>query len=638
MRHVFLAAGAALILFSASAPTAPSHPGRGILRQPAVQEASADIIGARFLDVDGNIRRLGDENGAGPAALVFVDDECPVSARYLGEMDAFLAEAEAAGIDFYAVMSSPRRSWADARKLRDDYALTTPVLFDASGDLAARLAPATLGEVFVINEDDRLIYRGRIDDRFESIGRLRRVIRSHDLLEAFEVADEPEAEARATTPIGCYFEAWENVGDREVTYARDIEPILAANCAECHQAGGVAPFALGHYRQASGRARMLAHVTGEGLMPPWRAVPRFGRFRDERYLSQTQIDLLAAWAAGGAAEGVPGDRAPAARLPDPGWRHGEPDLVLPMLEPYAVPASGDDVYRYFVIPSGLERPRTVTAIDFQPGDASVVHHANFFVDYSGRARREDAKDDEPGFSVFGTGSFMSYDNTDENAYGIGGWTPGAEPYSLPEGVGLWLPRGGDIVIEVHYKLNGRATTDQSKIAFYFADRPTPKYIDGLIIGTQDLDIPPGEAAYTRHISMDVPVGFRLVDVMPHMHYAGSRARMVVTYPDGREQAIVGIEDWDFRWQNIYTLRTPLHIPAGSRIDGWFEWDNSDANADNPFDPPRRLEWGWQSEEEMAEFWLGVIPDEPRRRMALIRASYRTWTNADSRPLPPGPRR
>lgn len=112
MRHVFLAAGAALILLSAGAPAGPGHPGGGDLRQPAVQEASAGIIGARFLDVDGNIRRWGDQNGAGPAALVFVDDECPVSARYLGEMDAFLAEAQAAGIDSYAVMSSRGGAWS----------------------------------------------------------------------------------------------------------------------------------------------------------------------------------------------------------------------------------------------------------------------------------------------------------------------------------------------------------------------------------------------------------------------------------------------------------------------------------------------------------------------------------------------
>ena len=602
---------------------------------PAVNVESfenAQIIGARFLDVDGAICRLGDDNGAGPAALVFVDAECPVSARYLGELNDFAAAAEAAGIDFYAVVSSPHRTWTDARVLRDDYDLRVPVLFDPSGDLANRLGPVTLPEAFVINERDRMIYRGRIDDRFAEIGRLRRVIGSHDLLEAFAIAHNPQVKARVTEPVGCIFEAWKQV-PTEVTYRRDIEPILAANCVECHQTGGVAPFALGGYEDDSIRSAMLAHATVEGLMPPWRPDPRYGRFRAERYLSDRQIELFAAWVEDGDPEGVADDRMPAVKPPDPGWRHGRPDLVLPMVEPFDVPAKGDDVYRYFVIPSGLNEDKTVTAIDFRPGDASVVHHANFFADYSGKARREDAKDVAPGFSVFGTGSFMSYDNTDEDSFGIGGWVPGADPYSLPAGVGLWLPRGGDIVIEIHYKLNGRATTDQSEIGFYFADKPTPEYIDGLLIGTQDLDIPPGETAYTRHVSMNVPVGFRLVDVMPHMHYIGTKARMVVTYPDGRKQSIVGVEDWDLRWQSICALRTPLHIPAGSKIDAWFVWDNSAGNPDNPYNPPRRLKWGWKSEDEMAEMWLGVIPDDWGHRLELIKATYSTWYNADSQPLP-----
>lgn len=131
-------------------------------------------------------------------------------------------------------------------------------------------------------------------------------------------------------------------------------------------------------------------------------------------------------------EGSPEDRAPEPRLPDPGWRLGQPDLVLAMVEPFDVPASGAGVYRYFVIPTGLTRDKNITAIDFRPGAPSVVHHANFFADYSGRARREDAEDAEPGFSVFGTGAFMSYDNTEAGAFGIGGWAPGAEPYSLPD--------------------------------------------------------------------------------------------------------------------------------------------------------------------------------------------------------------
>ncbi len=643
MRGGFLAVCAVLIISSAgfAEEDLPSLESDGNGEQEGsddwvagdLKAGFAEIIGARFLDVDGSIRRLGDDDGAGPAALVFIDNECPISARYLGEMNTFADKARKANIDFYLVVSDPKRTWEDARKLRDEYELKVPVLLDPSGDLAQRLQPLTIGEAFVISEQDTMIYRGRIDDRFAGIGKLRQTIRSHDLLDAFANAHDPSVEPVATAPIGCLFEAWERTKDREVTYTRDIEPILAANCVECHQAGGVAPFALQTYDQASRKSRMLERTTSDELMPPWRAVPRYGRFRDERYLSDTQIDLFEAWNDQDDALGSPEDRPPDVKLQDPDWRLGPPDLVLEMAEPFEVPASGADIYRYFVIPSGLNRHRTVTAIDFLPGDASVVHHANFFADYSGKARREDDKDELQGFSVFGTGSFMSYDNTEEDSYGIGGWAPGAEPYALPEGVGLWLPRGGDIVIEIHYKLTGKATSDQSQIGFYFSDRPTPQYIDGLLIGTQELDIKPGDNDYTRHISMTVPIGFKLVDLMPHMHYIGSKARMVVTFPDGTEQSIVGVEDWDLRWQNIYSLRTPLHIPAGSKIDAWFVWDNSALNFDNPFDPPQRIKWGWKSEEEMAEVWLGVIPDNPRRRLELIEATWETWMKADSKPLP-----
>ena len=602
-------------------------------RPGPLKPGAAHILGSRFVDVDGRIRRLGDEDGAGPAVLVFVDRECPVSARYLGELNEFAAAAARQGADFYAVISSPYRNWPDARSIRDEYGLEFPVLLDPSGDLADRLKPVTLGEVFVINGHDRMVYRGRIDDRFAGIGQLRRVIRHHDLLDVLKEVDNPDLVPRATAPIGCFFESWKSVSERAVTYTRDIEPLLAANCVECHQTGGVAPFALTEFEQSASRAGMLEYMTGEGLMPPWRPKPHFGRFRDERYLSETQIGLFAAWSENDAARGEATDRAPKVQLPDPGWRRGEPDLVLTMTEPFPVPASGEDVYRYFVIPSNLVEDKTVIAIDFRPGDPEVVHHANFFADYGGKGRREAAKDPLPGFSVFGTGEFMSYDNTEETGFGIGGWAPGAEPYSLPENVGLWLPAGADIVVEIHYKLNGRATTDQSSIGLYFDENHRAEYVDGLLIGTQDLDIPAGETGYIRHVSMEVPVGFRLVDVMPHMHYIGSKARMTVTHPDGRVQPIFGIEDWDIRWQNIYALRKPVHIPAGSRIDAWFVYDNSADNHDNPYDPPQRMRWGWKSEEEMAEVWMGVIPDDPERRLELIEASMASWLTTDSTPLP-----
>ncbi|MEM7024473.1 MAG: redoxin domain-containing protein, partial [Pseudomonadota bacterium] len=404
----FFAAGTAFATEDHSGDGRPHDHQRHIVIGEAgeLKEGAAQIIGARFLDVDGAIRRLGDENGPGPAALVFVDSECPVSSRYLGEMNTFAAEAAKQGVDFYAIMSSAHRTWDDAKALRDQYGLEFPVLFDPSGDLAARLDPVTLAEAFVIDEKDRMIYRGRIDDRFAGIGQLRRVIRNHDLLDALAVAGTTEAIPRATAPIGCFFEGWKKpVTERAVTYNRDIAPILAANCAECHQEGGIAPFSLQSYGTAIERSGMLEYVTAEGLMPPWRPKPEYGRFRDERYLSQTQIDLFSAWTANDDAKGDAVDRAPAVKLPDPGWRLGPPDLLLRLVEPYHVPASGEDVYRYFVIPSSLADDRVVKAIDFRPGAVEVVHHANFFADYDGRARKEDAKDSEPGFSVFGTGEF-----------------------------------------------------------------------------------------------------------------------------------------------------------------------------------------------------------------------------------------
>ena len=247
---------------------------------------------------------------------------------------------------------------------------------------------------------------------------------------------------------------------------------------------------------------------------------------------------------------------PAPPRPRSKWRLGPPDLVLRMPEPFAVPAAGDDVYRYFVIPTGLVQDQAVVALDFSPGAPQVVHHANYLLDTQGVARAEDAKDPEPGFAVFGTGGFLDY-----NAWGIGGWTPGADPWVLDRGRAIWLPRGGDLVLEAHYHLNGRAASDQSEIALYFAREPVTEYVDGVVAGTQDLAIPAGEADYWRRFSMDVPAGLTLTDVTPHMHFLGREFIALATLPDGREAPLIRIADWDFRWQNTFVYREPVRSPG-----------------------------------------------------------------------------
>ena len=584
------------------------------------------IIGTRMLDLEGNIRRLGDEDRLRPVALVFLDTYCSISSRYLPELNDLAEQADAAGVDFYGVFSDPMLSWDHIRQVRDEYGLTFPVLFDASGDLASRLAPAITPEAFIVGKDDRIAYRGRIDNRFAAIGALRKKITAHDLRDAIQAISTGEAIASPVTePVGCIFEAWKDGPIGGVTYARDIAPIIGANCAGCHQKGGIAPFPLEDYWDTRRRAQMIAKVTTERFMPPWQADPTHGRFRDERILSERQIALLRDWVDAGAPEGDAALLPPKPKLPPADtWRLGEPDILVTVPEPFDVPATGDDIYRYFVIPSGLVKDEMMVALDFRPGDPSVVHHAIVFIDYSGRARKFDAEDPEPGFQVFGTGGFMSYTGGEADGYAIGGWAPGAEPYQLPEDHGIFLGKGGDIVIEVHYHLTGKATRDQSSLAIYTAKKPLKGSIDAILLGTQDVDIAPGDSAYQRHVWMDVPAGMTITDVTPHMHYIGKEAKVVVTFPDGTRESLIRIGNWDFRWQNVHVLREPLHVPAGSRIDAWFTFDNRAENPANPNNPAKRVWWGWGSDDEMAEVYITTIPDDWSQRDLIQQASWAAW--------------
>lgn len=602
-----------------------------------------DVHGLRALDLDGRVVRLGVEEGLTPLAFVFLDPGCPIARRYapgLGELAEGAAER---GVRFFAVVSDPTVTPAEVRAFAEEYELDVDVLFDGAGELASRLAPTIVPEAFVVAADGGLVYRGRIDDRFAAVGQPRARVSSHDLRDAIDSVGPRASGAPVVTepvftePVGCVFEAWsEESSSDEVTYWRDVAPILSANCVECHRAGSVGPFEFETYAQAKRRARMIARVCGERLMPPWRAEEGFGHFRDARALSERQIRTLRAWADAGAPEGDREHALPAPPREPSGWRLGEPDLVLPMTEAFSLPADGEDVYRYFVLEPALAEDVIVTAMDFLPGDATVVHHMNAFVDTTGRARAKDAEDEEQGFSVFGTGSFFDYSGDSDGALAFGGWAPGVDPYRLPTDHGIYLPAGGDVVIEVHYHLTGRATEDRSRLGLYLAKEPVSHYLDGLVIGTMDVEIPPGEADYARHVWMDVPADLRITDLMPHMHTIGSSMKAIATLPGGDVLPLVSVPRWDLRWQNIYVLAEPLTVPKGSRIDVWFHFDNSAENPVNPFDPPRPIRWGWGTDEEMAELWIGCVPADPGASRRLHRAEMATWMRS-AMPTKPEPR-
>ena len=587
---------------------------------------AVDVVGVRVVDVHGQVHRLGVSRDTSPFVMVFLNPYCPISARYAPELNEFSELAALAGLEFYGVLSSPLMKAAVARQYVSDAELRFPIIWDPSGDLALRLGQTITPEAFVISSYGLVLYRGRIDDRFPALGQLRSKINSHDLKEVMAAVGRGDDVIPSLSPsVGCFFEPWSAALPQEVTYTRDIAPIVNANCQECHRDEGVAPFSFGTYEEARYRAGLMAHVTGQGLMPPWRAEKGYGEFRDERFLSHRQKDLIQAWASAGAPRGEDEEVLPLPTWPSPRWQLGEPDLIVEMDQDFEIPAAGADIYRYFVIPVELIEDRVIVAAEFRPGNLKVVHHAMAYIDYSGRARREDAKDQAHGFSVAGTGGFFWSESADQAQY-LYGWSPGLDPLNLPPDYGVPL-RGkpGDAVFEIHYRPNGISTTDRSRMGLYFADKPVSHIATTFVAGTVDVNIAPGDDDYWRQVYTEVPADVRLISVSPHMHYLGKEVKAIATLPDGSKIPLLYISEWDFQWQNLYIYREPVELPAGSRVDAWFKFDNSSANVYNPHTPPLRARWGWATDEEMCELWMRFVSDDADERRRVVRAGDQSWS-------------
>ncbi len=590
-------------------------------------EVDFGLIGYRVQDVSGKIHRLGvEQDGVKPIACVFIDVECPISQRYIPTLNELSHYADSVGVIFYGIISDPSTSPKEAAEFQHEYAIDFPVLFDASGDIARQLKPKTLPQSYVLDVHNTILYSGRIDDGYVSPGKTRKVIRHHDLKEAIEAASERKIPASAfEEPIGCIFESWKSEYPENINYNRDIAPIVNANCVNCHRDGDIAPFSLEGYDNVKRRAQMIEYVTKEHYMPIWKPERGHGDFRDEHFLNDYQIELIKRWNQNDQEEGAEEERIPEPTFGQVDWKYGKPDKIVEMTASYTVPAKGEDIYRYFVVPDVFTEDKIIKALDFMPGAKEVVHHVIFLLDYSGKAREFDKKDPEPGFSVFDQNGFMQ----NPGVFAFGGWNPGTQPYILAENVGMYIPAGADVVMEIHYHLTGKEVQDKSAIAMYFADQVPEKFVGGLIMGTKNISIPPEEKMYPKSIWMEVPADFYITDITPHMHAIGQSIDAKVTNKEGTVRSLIKIDDWDLRWQNIYSYREPVFVEKGSIIEADFTFNNSSDNPSNPNNPAKEVHWGWGADDEMCELFMTFIPADPQKTGLIKRAALASWIHIDS---------
>src|SRR5262249_25762714 len=316
------------------------------------------------------------------------------------------------------------------------------------------------------------------------------------------------------------------------TFSEHVAPILYEKCVTCHRPGEAAPFALITYDQVRKKGRQIAKVTASRYMPPWHAAHGFGEFADERRLTDDEIATIGAWVGHGMLEG---DRTRMPALPTfpDGWHLGTPDLVLKMPAGFDVPASGPDVYRNFVIPTGAAEDKWVRAIEFRPSARKAVHHVLFAYDATGGAAKRDGRDGRPGFGGMGS---VGVGGLTGGTGPLGGWAVGATPQFLPPGVALSLPKGADVILQMHFHPTGKPETEQSTIGIYFADRAPERRLWSLQVPAlfgfgAGIDIPAGKKDFAIEDSITLPVDVRAFSVAAHAHYIANEMKATAAWTD-----------------------------------------------------------------------------------------------------------
>ena len=543
-------------------------------------------------DAGGVTHRLGDWHDRPLVVVVFLSADCPLSKLYAPRLLELEREFGPRGVAFAGIFPNASDTSAAIKRFGQEHRIGFPLLRDDGARIADRFGATRTPEAFALDKERTVRYRGRIDDQNDVTTHRPQPTRRDLALALEDLLAGRLVSTPAATASGCFIgRVVRKPADRDVTYCRDVAPLLQKRCIVCHRAGQVAPFALTTYRSAAARAETIREVLEAGRMPPWHADPRYGHFANDAHLPDDEKQVIFDWIDAACPEGDPADLPPPRSFPD-GWTIPGPDLVLSLPQPFTVPAQGTIEYQYIDVDPGFREDRWVRGAEVRPGNRKVVHHCTVFMTPPHSA--------EP----VAVGSLGSYC--------FAGWTPGTGPTVLPDGMAKLVPAGWHFLFIMHYTTVGTEQTDQTSLALTFADPGSVrKEVATRLMLEEELSIPPRMADHRVEQTWQINRPVLLLSMFPHMHLRGKSFRYDVTYPDGTNEVLLDVPRYDFNWQHRYELAEPKRLPAGSRLRCTAIYDNSTDNPANP-DPDATVHAGPQSWDEMFNGYFDVaLADEDR---------------------------
>ncbi len=527
-------------------------------------------------DFTGKQIALADFNDARLIVLVFLGTRCPIGNAYVPDLVDLQNRYRDRKVQVIGINSNLSDTVEDIARHANAFKINFPMLIDDQQLVADLVSSQRISETRILDRRHTIRYKGRIDDRVGYNFRHEKAHRS-ELEEALnELLAGMTVSVAETESQGCLITRRANLrGAGEVTYAKHVAPILQNRCLDCHHPGTATPFSLLTYEEARDWSAMMKETVVQRRMPPWNADARYGHFSNDLRLKQEEIDTLEAWVDRGAPFGDKKD------LPEPrqfseGWLIPQPDIVFKMPLKYTVKATGAVDYQYFVTPTNFEKDVWVQAAEARPGNRAAVHHIIAFIRDQGS-------------------------NETQNLPYVCGYAPGEEPTIFPNGIGLKIPAQSEIVWQVHYTPTGKEEADCSELALILCRERPSRPVQGGSALNMTFSIPPGDANHRVVSSSQISNDIELLSLVPHMHLRGKDFRYTAHYPDGRQEVLLSIPDFDFNWQHLYRFTKPFPIPKGTTIECIAHFDNSAENPANP-DPAVTVRWGDQTWEEMMIGW------------------------------------
>ena len=535
-------------------------------------------------DTQGGFHRLSTYNNKKGIVLFVQGNGCPIVRNVISDYNTIVKDYAPEDFTFFMINSNPQDSKKAIQKEATEYGFTVPVLHDDSQLIANQLNINVTAEVFILHPTSReILYRGPINDRMDLGTQINTPSNTYlrDALDA--ILENKPIDKQIAVAQGCkvLILAHQKTQDT-LTYTKDIAPILMNNCVKCHRPEGIGPWNMDGYQTIQGWSPMIKQVLLSRRMPPWKADPTIKEYNYSLEMNAEDTRKLAQWIDEGMRYGNGKDILKNIPPIQEDWVSGIPDEIITLKEE-KIPATGTVKYRYQNFEITPKDDVWLSGIEIQPGNDKVVHHT-VISDVSTKHLTSPIVDRK---LVFFTDNFIAI---------AGSWNQGL---SFPQNTGIYIAKDAKLKIQIHYNTTGKPETDVTKIGFYYHDKDSVpnKRLYALAPNNKKFIIQPYQSNQKVITEDVIKKDITIYYVTPHMHYRGKSIKFIAIHPDGTENVLVSVPDFDFNWQQMYQLKTPVKVPKGAtlRVEGIF--DNSFQNPFNP-DPSKKVTYGKQSYDEM----------------------------------------